>query len=153
MIMPHFNLSLIIFALALVATVIIIFSNLRVWSKVALALVLTAASFGTYRAMNSFYGYPTMLQEGFHEVTVLGHLADRSNAVIYVWLRHGTDLPRSYVIPFNHDLIRFLDKKRKKHRGKPYKMKIEVERDGTNPFGYTIEEIAPGNIQGFPPKE
>jgi hypothetical protein len=144
---------MLIFAIALVASFIIATSNLRWWRKIAIIVLMCSAGALSYRGLNKFYGYPTVLQKSFDKVVVLGHLTDKRNGVIYLWLKEKDKDPRSYTVPFNHKLAKFLSKKRRQNRGQPFEMKLDIKTNQMNPFGNSINKIEPGEFPTYPPKE
>lgn len=149
----HLYISIAIFAVALVTGLVAIYSGMALWRKLLIIFFLTLAGIGTYRAIFYFYGYPTILQKSFEDTLVVGFLVDKPNDVIYLWLQDdGGQQPRSYTIPFNNNTSKFLQKMQRKHKGKPFRAKIETETDQSSAYRDTVEDITIRELPVFPPK-
>jgi hypothetical protein len=151
-ILDHIYISITIFAIALAASSIVLTSAITMWRKLLIVTLLCGGGMISYRGFNKFYGYPTMLQQSFDKVLVLGYLVDKKSKVIYLWLKNENEDPRSYTMPFNHKMAKFLENKRRQNKGKPFNMKLKVKTNQTNPFGNSINDVEPGEFPVLPPK-
>jgi hypothetical protein len=151
--MEHFYLSVGIFVISLMVAAIVVSSGMKLVKKLMILCLLLLAGTSTYRMFDNFYGYPTQLKQDLQDTKVHGFLVDKPNQVIYLWIQAPGEEPRSYTVPFDHKLAKYLDQKRRQNRGRPFKMNLRIRTDHTNPYGTIIEEVRPGGSRKFPPKE
>lgn len=151
--LEHIYLSLFVFLVSAGVIAIVFMSKIKLSSKILIAVLLTTSSILTYRAFNEIRGYPVVLQKSFKDTLVISHMFDKKNKVIHVWIKGLNDKnPRSYTVPFNNKLAHFLEKMRRKHRGKPYRAKLKMTSDVTSPLNQSIKDVEMGELMVFPPK-
>lgn len=151
--LAHFHLSLILFMTAISIGVIVISSSMKPIMKMVVVGILAVSGMMTYRALNDVYGYPVVMQASFDDALVIGHLLDKENKVIHLWLKaDGDQDPRSYTIPFSNKTARFLEGMRRKHKGKPYRVQVKTNVDSLSPLDQSVEDVEMGELIVLPPK-
>jgi len=151
--LAHWFLSAILFLAATAVGFIVITSKMSRISKILVVLTLSLSSLYTYRALNDFYGYPVVLQKDFEDALVIGHMLDKENKVVHVWIKDPEEItPRSYTVPYSSKLAHFLEGMRDKHKGKPYRAKLETQSDFLSPLNRSIKEVDMSELMVFPPK-
>lgn len=151
--LEHFYLSMLLFLTSLGIIAIVFMSKIKLLSKLVIAILLTVSGIFTYRALNEIRGYPVVLQASFKDTLIVSHLPDTENKVIHLWIKAKEDKsPRSYTVPFKKKLAKFLEGMRRKHKGKPYRVKIKTKSNQTSPLGQSVKELEVGELMVFPPK-
>jgi len=151
--LEHFYLSVLLFSTSIVICGIVFLSNIKLQSKLLIAVLLTLSGIFTYRAFNEIQGFPVVLQKTFDDVLVIGHVIDEENKSIHVWLKsEGDKSPRSYTVPYEEKLAKSLEGMRNKHRGKPYRAKLNATSDPTSPLKQSIKDVEISELMVFPPK-
>ena len=151
--LAHWFLSAVMFTAAIAIGVIVITSKMNMISKVLVIAALVFSSLFTYRALNDVYGYPIILQKNFDDALVLSHMLNKEKKVIHMWIKSpDEENPRSYTIPYEEKLASFLERMRHKHKGKPYRAKIETQSNPMSPLKQSIKRVNMGELIIFPSK-
>lgn len=151
--LEHFYLSVLLFSTSIVICGIVFLSNIRLRSKLLIAVLLTTSGIFTYRAFNEIQGFPIVLQKTFDDVLVIGHMTDEEHKVIHIWLKsEGDKSPRSYTVPYEEKLARALEGMRGKHRGRPFRVKLNATSDPTSPLNQSLTDVEISELMVFPPK-
>ena len=149
--MNHFYASMVIYLLLSSCGILMFASNLRWWWKVYTLCALILAGMVSYRVMNMAYGFPQHLQKSHDNALVVGQYVDKPKA-IYLWIKEpGKEGPVSYKMPYTLKMDSLLSKMRMKHRGKPFRLKIETKTYPLERFGDDIDVDAIA-IPMLPPK-
>lgn len=149
----HMYFSILLFAAALLAVILVLFSHLKLWRKITITTLLVSSSILSYRAMYDFYGYPAIKEINLDDVMVVGFLVDKSTDSIYLWLREGSDVPRSYVIPFSFEVAKFLQEMRKRYQGRPFRSKIKSKQNPMNRYLNSLEDVEMEEVKVLPKKK
>ena len=148
----HMYLSVSLFCIAIAVGVVLITSEMSRLRKLIVLVLISIGAISTYRSIFYFYGYPTVLNSSFKDTLVLGHLSDKSNGVIYLWLKEPDQPPRSYTIPYSPKMAKQLNKLRGKNRGKPYRADIGIRSSHSNAYRDGVDEIRLRELPTFPKK-
>ncbi len=151
--MTYTYISVLIFMLAVMASLLIFNSRLESWKKAVVILTLCASGMLSYRVMNMAYGYAALLQDSFENVTIISFFPDKPNNKIYIWLKDENSDPKTYVMPYSAKLHNSLEANRQKTQGKPYKGNVNSNVDASNRFEETTEEVeVEALLPVWPPK-
>jgi hypothetical protein len=132
---------------------VVLTAKIKRWKKAYIAIALVIAGLLSYRALNVAYGHPSVLQNDYGDVWVLGYHADTDNDTVYLWIRgHDDEAPTSYKMPYSIKLHKRLELNRSKHRGTPYRSKIKSQNSPFKRFTNTVDEVEVEPIIGFPQK-
>ena len=150
----HLYLSIGLFIVSIAIALISISSNMKRWRKILIVALISMSGLLSYRAMFSFYGYPVPLQESFKKVLVLGFKAEKQNNIIYLWLMSESGEPRGYYIPYSSGAHKALSQLRRQNRGKPFRVKIDVESSIGKSFKNSLnkDKTKIKGLNTFPPK-
>ena len=151
--MLHLYISMFIFLVLISVAIIVASSDLRVWRKLAVVTMLGTAGLLSYRALNSIYGYPTVMQQDLSDAVMLGYSPDKEAGMIYLWVQSAEGgTPRSYAVPYDTKLEKYLASKRKYYKGRPYRVDLKASIDPTNRFNKTVEDVEVYDMGVLPPK-
>lgn len=148
----HLYISVAIFAIMLITGLVVVYSGMKLWRKLLVVALLSLSGIATYRAIFFFYGYPTIMQKSFKDALIVGFLVDKPNDVIHLWIKDSEAPPRSYTIPFSNKVSKALEKMRKKHRGKPFRVEIKTKTNQGGIYRDVVKDIVIRELPIFPPK-
>ena len=133
--LEHYMLTLIISGFLFLAFLGVVFSGIGIVRKVLICSFIIMSSLLMYRSINSFYGKPMVMQEDINRTWVIGFHADIPNGNMYLWLRKPNHpVPVSYVVPYSPGVHKQLYRLRKKHKGKPFMVKVKGGTSMFKPF-------------------
>ena len=154
--MSHFYISVFIFLLISSCALILINEKLPKWKLAYIFVAFLGCGALSYRTLNVVYGLPALLQTTYADVLILGYWPDKANKTMYMWLKEPNKLdPISVKMPYSMQLHKQLEAGREKHKGKPYRSKIEGENFPLEKFGNSIDNVEVEELQTLPvkPKE
>lgn len=152
--MDHFYVSIFIFLLMSSCAFLVLTTTVAWWKKLYVVIALVLAGMLSYRVLNVAYGHPSILQNDYGDVLVIGYYPDTDNETIYMWIKEHDDRdPTSYKMPYSIKLHKQLERSRRQHRGTPYRSMIKSKNSPLERFTDTVDDVIVKPLPTIPLKK
>jgi hypothetical protein len=146
--------GLFVAALCIVLGFVVSSSVMKLWRKGIVLLGLAVIGLVSYRAVNSMAGKPKMMPKMDDRVKILGHVSDKENDRIFLWISpEFTTKPITYQMAWSEEAEERLEGLRKRYKGKPFVSDVKTDRQVQKRFGESMSDIQINDdIMRFPLK-
>lgn len=151
--MNQFYISMTVFLLLSSCGFLMLTSNVHWFKKVFVICSLMIAGMLSFRAYNTAFGYPQLLQNNYEDTLVISFFPDKSNNIMYLWLKHSDmSQPIAYRMPYSIKLHKVLEKTREEYCGQPYRSTVNSENYPLERMEESVDEVEVIPLPMIPPK-